>query len=79
MSQPGKARPRTLSRVAAVQALYQSEQAPQNPETVIDQFVRHRIGPTPGRGGLEEGHLTEAQAPLFARIVRAGAPQLQTV
>ena len=79
MSPPGKARPRTLSRVAAVQALYQSEQAPQNPETVIDQFVRHRIGDIPGRGGLDEGHLTEAQAPLFARIVRTAAQQQETL
>jgi N utilization substance protein B len=70
-----KSRPRTLSRVAAVQALYQSEQTGQNPETVIDQFIRHRIGDTPGHGGLEDGHLTEADIPLFARIVRAATQQ----
>ena len=74
-----KIRPRTLSRVAAVQALYQSEQAPLSAETVIDQFVRHRIGDTPGHGGLEEGHLTEAQVPLFARIVRTAAEQQDTL
>jgi N utilization substance protein B len=68
-------RPRTISRVAAVQALYQAEQAGQTPETVIDQFIRHRIGDTPGHGGLEDGHLTEAQAPLFARIVRTATLQ----
>jgi N utilization substance protein B len=68
-----------LSRVAAVQALYQAEQGPANPETVIDQFVRHRIGAVPGRGGLEEGHLAEAQVPLFARIVRTAAEQAETL
>jgi N utilization substance protein B len=72
-------RPRTLSRVAAVQALYQSEQAGQSPETVIDQFVRHRIGNTPGHGGLNDGHLTEAQVPLFARIVRTATLQQDTL
>jgi len=68
-------RPRTLSRVAAVQALYQAEQAEISSETVIDQFVRHRIGEMPGRGGLEEGHLREADVPLFARIVRTATLQ----
>ncbi len=72
-------RPRTISRVAAVQALYQAEQAGQTPETVIDQFIRHRIGDTPGHGGLEDGHLTEAQAPLFARIVRTATLQQETL
>ena len=48
-SRAGQARPRTLSRVAAVQALFQSEQGGQSAETVIDQFVRHRFGDVPGR------------------------------
>jgi len=74
-----KQRPRTLSRVAAVQALYQSEQGAQNPESVIDQFVRHRIGDTPGHGGLSDGHLTEADVPLFARIVRTATQQQDTL
>jgi N utilization substance protein B len=72
-------RPRTLSRVAAVQALYQAEQAGQSPETVIDQFVRHRIGDTPGHGGVDDGHLTEAQVPLFARIVRTATEQQDVI
>jgi N utilization substance protein B len=73
---PGdKARPRTLSRVAAVQALFQSEQSNQSAETVIDQFVRHRFGDVPGHGGLDDGHVTEAQIPLFARIVRTATLQ----
>ncbi len=69
-------RPRTLSRVAAVQALYQAEQSEQNPETVIDQFVRHRIGNV---GTLEDGQLTEAHVPLFAQIVRTATKQQDTL
>ncbi len=71
--QGGQGRPRTASRVAAVQALYQSEQGQDNPEAVIDQFVRHRLGELPGTGGFEEGRVPEAEVKLFARIVRATA------
>ncbi|HTZ71286.1 MAG TPA: transcription antitermination factor NusB [Acetobacteraceae bacterium] len=62
-------RPRTAARVAAVQALFQSEQGPENPETVIDQFVRHRFGP----GDFENGAVPDAHAKLFGRIVRAAS------
>ncbi len=64
-------RPRTAARVAAVQALFQSEQGPENPETVIDQFIRHRLGELPGTGGYEDGRVPDAYTPLFQRIVRA--------
>ena len=78
MARPGR-RPRTASRVAAVQALFQSEQAQENPETVIDQFVRHRLGTLPGSGGFEEGRIPDAEVPLFARIVRAAVAQQDTI
>ena len=65
-----KARPRTASRVAAVQALFQAEQAHASAENVIDEFVRHRLGELPGSGGFEDGRVPDAQVPLFARIVR---------
>src|SRR4029079_9894778 len=65
-------RPRTASRLAAVQALFQSEQAQENPETVIDQFVRHRLGELPGTGGFEDGRVPDAEVPLLARILRGG-------
>ncbi len=71
-------RPRTASRVAAVQALFQSEQAQDNPEKVIDQFVRHRLGELPGTGGFEEGRVPDAEVKLFARIVRAAIAQQDT-
>jgi N utilization substance protein B len=77
--QEQRRRPRTASRVAAVQALFQSEQAQDSPETVIDQFVRHRLGELPGSGGFEDGRVPEAQVPLFARIVRAAVSGQDTL
>ena len=65
------ARSRTASRVAAVQALFQAEQGSDNPETVIDQFVRHRLGRMPGQDDFEDGRVPDAEVPLFSRIVRA--------
>lgn len=80
MPRPPKTRPRTASRVAAVQALFQTEQAGDNAETVIDQFVKHRLGDLPGirdpqkggfiDGGFEDGRVPDAEVPLFARVVR---------
>lgn len=70
---PKDGRPRTASRVAAVQALFQSEHTGDTVETVIDQFVRHRLGGTLGGkddDGYEEGRVPDAQVPLFSRIVR---------
>jgi transcription antitermination protein NusB len=66
-----RGRPRTAARVAAVQALFQSEQSQASPETVIDEFVRHRLGELPGTGGFEDGRAPDADAKLFGRIVRA--------
>ena len=68
-------RPRTASRVAAVQALFQSEQNNDSAETVIDQFVRHRLGELPGSGGYEDGRVPDAEVKLFARIVRTAVQQ----
>lgn len=79
MSGAGKAaavprsRPRTGARIAAVQALYQSEANGEPAEVVIEQFVRHRIGPDPHGRGLEEGQVPEADVPLFRSIVRRAA------
>ncbi|MGH7041943.1 MAG: transcription antitermination factor NusB [Acetobacteraceae bacterium] len=72
-------RGRTASRVAAVQALFQSEQAGANAETVIDEFVRHRLGVLPGTGGFEDGRVPEAEVPLFAGIVRSAVAQQETI
>ncbi len=77
-------RPRTGSRVAAVQALFQAEQAQANPETVIDEFVRHRLGELPGLpavagAGFEDGRVADVHVPLFARIVRVATGQQDTL
>jgi N utilization substance protein B len=66
-------RPRTGARVAAVQALFQTEQSGENIETVLDQFVRHRLGAAPGQQGFEDDRVEEADVPLFARIMRGAA------
>jgi transcription antitermination protein NusB len=74
-----RGRPRTAARVAAVQALYQSEQSQTNPEAVIDEFIRHRLGELPGTGGFEEGRSPDADAKLFAYIVRTAAQSQDTI
>jgi len=79
MAGPAKSRPRTGSRVAAVQALFQSEQSGDNAETVIDQFIRHRLGVVPGELTFEDGRVPDAEVPLFASIVRAAVRQQDTI
>jgi N utilization substance protein B len=74
-----RGRPRTGARVAAVQALFQSEQAGENPETVIEQFVRHRIGPNEADEGFGEGRVPEADVKLFARLVRNTARDIEKI
>jgi len=72
-SRPPPGRPRTGARLAAVQALFQAEQAGESVETVLDQFLRHRLGPEPGGQGFEDGRVAEADVPLFARVLRGAA------
>ncbi|MBB3173374.1 N utilization substance protein B [Endobacter medicaginis] len=76
---PPTTRPRTAARVAAVQALFQSEHATEAPEAVIEQFIRHRLGELPGTGGYEEGRVPDADVTLFARIVRTAALQQDSI
>jgi len=72
-------RPRTGSRVAAVQALFQAEQAQTSPETVIEEFIRHRFGELPGRGGFEDGRVLDVNVALFGQIVRSASRQQDKV
>lgn len=77
---PPPSRPRTASRVAAIQALFQSEQAQDSPESVIEQFIRHRLGATLGATvtsgeDFAEGRVPDAHVPLFALIVRTAVEQ----
>ncbi len=73
------ARKRTASRVAAVQALFQSEHTGESVETVLDQFIRHRLGNLPGLDGYEDGRVPDAEVSLFGRIVRAAVQQQDTI
>jgi N utilization substance protein B len=66
-------RPRTGARVAAVQALFQSELTGESAETVADQFIRHRIGTGEGAEAFEEGGVPLANIPLFQAILSAAA------
>ena len=79
MKRPNAGRPRTGARVAAVQALFQSEASGESAETVIDQFVRHRIGTLGTDAGFEDGRVPQADVPLFSRIVRAAAQHGETI
>jgi N utilization substance protein B len=77
-----------------VQALFQTEQADDNAETVIDQFIKHRLGELPGSsasqgsgsqgggfaiGGFEDGRVPDAEVPLFARVVRGVVLQQEAI
>lgn len=73
------ARKRTASRVAAVQALFQSEHTGETVETILDQFVRHRLGNLPGMDGYEDGRVPDAEVALFGRIVRAAVQQQDAI
>jgi N utilization substance protein B len=82
--QASRGRPRTAARLASVQALFQSEQAQTSPETVIEEFIRHRLSEPPGsqplaHSGLEDGLAPDADVPLFERIVRAATHQQETI
>ena len=66
-----KARPRLGARVAAVQALFQSEAGGENAEAIIQQFIQHRLGALPGEGvSVIVGHntLDAEEAGPFAAI-----------
>lgn len=65
-----KPRPRTGSRIAAVQALFQAEQGPVGAETVIDEFIRYRLGVKEGSDGFEDGRVHDVDVKLFGHIVR---------
>jgi N utilization substance protein B len=65
--------------VAAVQALFQSEAGGESAETVIDQFVRHRIGTLNSDAGFEDGRVPQADVPLFSKIVRGAAKDSEAI
>lgn len=72
-------RPRTGARVAAVQALFQSEQTGESAETVAQQFIRHRIGAgeAVAQEAFEDGRVPLAHVPLFEAILKAAATRAE--
>jgi N utilization substance protein B len=68
-------RRRTVSRLAAVQALYQLELNPAlGPEAVVREFARYRLG-----GEIEGEELAEADPAFFADIVRGAAADQERI
>lgn len=76
---PNNRRPRTSARVAAVQALFQAEQAGGGTEAVIAEFIHHRLGQPEGAGGFEDGRSPDADVTLFGLIVRTAAGQADLI
>lgn len=63
-------RQRTAARLAAVQALYQMELAATPADTVIDEFLAHRLAPNSTREPPDFG---EANRELFVELARGTA------
>ena len=61
----GGHQPRSVARLAAVQALYQMETAGAGVETVVREFSDHRFG-----GDMEGEALAQADEAFFAELVR---------
>jgi N utilization substance protein B len=79
MAHAPKSRPRTGSRFAAVQALFQTEQGGEHTETVIDQFVQHRLGDLEGTATFEDGQVADVDVTLFIRVVREAVRRQDTI
>jgi len=72
-ARPSTPRSRTVSRVAAVQALFQFEQGDEGIESVIVQFERHRLSTTGDQSAFDEGEAPQADRGLFVTIARRAA------
>ena len=70
------ARKRTAARLAAIQALYQMELAGLSADTVVDEFLAHRLNPDAPREELDFG---EADRSLFAELAHGAAAQRDAV
>ena len=66
----GVPRPRSVSRLAAVQALYQMDMAGTDLSDVIEEFVESRLSPDPAADGGEPEGLDGADTTFFADILR---------
>src|SRR5215471_15222274 len=72
-SHGGGRRRRSVARLAAVQALYQLElNRGADPEAVVREFVRHRLGHE-----IDGDRYAEADPALFSDVVRGAAADLE--
>lgn len=78
-AQPGRAekRARHISRLAAVQALYQMEVAGTGVEAVIREFTEHRFGRDPE--GEQGAPLADADEAFFAELTRGVVAEQKAV
>jgi transcription antitermination protein NusB len=60
----GGSRKRSVARLAAVQALYQIDLSGANPETVVAEFLKHRLG-----RDIDGDNYGEADPAMFADLV----------
>jgi N utilization substance protein B len=63
-SATGGSRKRSVARLAAVQALYQIDVSGTNPETVVAEFLKHRLG-----RDIDGDNYGEADPALFVDLV----------
>ncbi len=63
-------KPRSVSRLAAVQALYQMDMAGTDLSDVIEEFVEQRLTQEPDPEGADANGLEGADATFFAEILR---------
>jgi len=69
-------RKRTAARLAAVQALYQMELAGTAAESVVNEFMVHRLAPDAAHEPPDFG---EADSAFFAELARGAAAERDTV
>ena len=70
------ARKRTAARLAAIQALYQMELVGLQADTVVEEFLAHRLNADAPR---EEPSFGEADKTLFVELTRGAAAQGEAV
>jgi len=77
---PTSTRSRTVSRVAAVQALFQFDQGSDGIEPIIVQFERHRLSTaTDQQAAFDEGEAPQADRALFVSIARHAAAEHERI
>ncbi|MEB3702931.1 Transcription antitermination protein NusB [Candidatus Bealeia paramacronuclearis] len=73
-SEKPKASKRSLSRLAAIQAMFQIEQSGDAPSAVIREFLEHRLGQE-----IDGDHYLRADTTLFANLVRGCSQEITKI